>query len=340
MQAESIASIPTPAAPMPALPRSMRAILASGPGGPEVLTLGQVAPPTRVGSEVLVRVLAAGVNPVDVKTRAGDGVAAGIGGWPVVPGYDFSGVVVEAPYGAFPLQPGDEVFGMAGFPRQSGAYAEYVSVPALSVARKPSVLSHVEAAAVPLAALTAWGATVDIAKAHEGQRVLIHAGAGGVGHLAVQFAAYFGAEVTATASETNEEWVRSLGATRVIDHRSVRFDDVLADFDVVIDAVGDAKDRTATRSISVLRPGGLLVTLPSADAPHVIAAAAAAGVRATGYWVVPDAGTLAVISRLITSGDVKARVEKVFDLSAAAEAHRLVEQGHVRGKVVLKVSDY
>jgi NADPH:quinone reductase-like Zn-dependent oxidoreductase len=318
----------------------MRAMVAVEPGGPAVLRMREVPLPVRVGSEVLIRVVAAGVNPVDAKTRAGEGVAAGLSGWPFIPGYDFSGVVVEAPYGAFPLQPGDEVFGMTAFPRQGGSYAEYVSVPALNVARKPSVLSHTEAAAVPLAALTAWGAAVEIAKAHQGQRMLIHAGAGGVGHLAVQFAAYFGADVTATASTANLDWVRSLGASRVIDRTAVRFEDALHGLDVVIDTVGEQKSATASRSIGVLRHGGLLLTLPDPDAREVFAAAAVAGVRATGYWVVPDASALAVVSRLITSGDVKATVDQVFDLEDAAQAHHLVETDHVRGKVVLKVSDF
>jgi NADPH:quinone reductase-like Zn-dependent oxidoreductase len=193
---------------------------------------------------------------------------------------------------------------------------------------------------VPLAALTAWGATVDVAKAHEGQRVLVHAGAGGVGHFAVQFAAYFGAEVTATASPGNADWLRSLGASHVIDYTSERFDEVLDGIDVVIDGVGEAKDHTASRSISVLRPGGLLVSLPGSGLDDVIPQAEAAGMRATGYWVMPDASTLAVVARLITSGDVRITADHVFDLDEVVSAHRLIDSGHVRGKVVLKVSDY
>lgn len=337
---ERVAGIVTPTVEPTSPPSTMRAVLAEKPGDDAALTVETVTSPTRVGSEVLVRVLAAGVNPVDVKTHDGQGVADGVAGWPTILGYDFSGVVVESPYSSFPLQPGDEVFGMSDFPRASGSYAEYVSVPALNVARKPSVLAHTEAAAVPLAALTAWGATVDVAKAHEGQRVLVHAGAGGVGHLAIQFAAYFGADVTTTASAANADWLYSLGASRVIDYTTERFDEVAHDFDVVIDCVGDQKDHTATRSITVLRPGGLLVSLPGNGIDEIIAAAESAGRRATGYWVVPDASTLAVIARLINSGDVKIFADHVFDLANAEEAHQLVRSGHVRGKVVLKVSDY
>jgi len=320
-------------------PPTMRAISVAAPGGPEALRIAEVPTPTRVGHELLIRVLAAGVNPVDAKTRAGKGVAPGAV-WPLIPGYDFSGIVVESPYQSFPLQPGDEVFGMTAFPRTGGSYAEYVAVPALSVARKPSVLSHAEAAAVPLAALTAWGAVVDLAKAHEGQKVLIHAGSGGVGHLAVQFAAYFGAEVTATSSPANADWLLSLGATRVVDYTATAFEDVLSDLDVVIDGVGNGAENTGRRSLQVLRHGGLIVSLPSAGWPTMMEDAAECGVRATNYFVQPDAGTLSVIARLITSGDVRVTADTVLPLEEAERAHILVEQGHVRGKIALQVSDY
>src|SRR4051794_33443249 len=318
------------------VPETMRAVAFTQPGEPEVLIPSELPTPVRVGSEVLVRVVAAGVNPVDAKTRAGRGVSAAASA-PVVPGFDFSGVVVESPYDAFPLRPGDEVFGMTAFPRTPGSYAEYVAVPALNLARKPSVLSHAEAAAVPLAALTAWGAVVELAKAHEGQRVLIHAGAGGVGHLAVQFAAYFGAEVATTASARNAAWLTGLGARRVIDYTSERFDDLLDGLDVVIDAIGGD---TGRRSLDVLRSGGHFVTLPSGSWPTWREDAEAAEVRASDFWVVPDGSTLSVIARLITSGDVKVTADEVFPLERAADAHRLLEEGHVRGKVVLQVRDY
>lgn len=318
---------------------TMRAMTMSAAGGPEMLTIEDVERPVRINSEVLVRVVAAGVNPVDAKTRSGGGPFAAIDAFPVVLGLDFSGIVVEAPYSAHPLQPGTEVFGMCTVPRTSGAYAEFLSVSSLSVIRKPSTLSHVEAAGVPLAALTAWGMVVETAKAHEGQRMLIHAGAGGVGHLAVQFAAYFGAHVIATGSTRNLGWLRELGASEVVDHSTTRFEDVVDQVDVVIDLIGNAEDETGTRSLSVLRPGGLLVDALSGAWPTMADEAAAAGVRATGYQVSPDGATLAVISRLLESGDVKVYVDRVFDLSDAADAHRELELGHTRGKLVLKVAE-
>lgn len=318
---------------------TMRAMTFSGAGGPDVLTSGQVPMPVRANAEVLVKVVAAGVNPIDAKTRAGKGAYAAIGTFPAVLGNDFSGIVVEAPYEAHALQPGTEVFGMGMVPRMSGSYAEYLTVTALSVIRKPSTLSHVEAAGVPLAALTAWGMVVETAKAHEGQRMLIHAGAGGVGHFAVQFASYFGAHVIATGSSRNLGWLRDLGADEVVDYTTTRFDEVVEDADVVIDLIGNVQDETATRSLRVLRPGGLIVNGPTGSWPTMAEEANAAGVRATGYRVAPDGSTLAVISRLLESGDVKVFVDGVFDLAQAPEAHRALEGGHTRGKLVLKVAE-
>ncbi|MEO8528950.1 MAG: NADP-dependent oxidoreductase [Pseudolysinimonas sp.] len=317
----------------------MRAMAMTQAGGPEVLALTDVERPVRVNAELLIRVVAAGVNPIDAKTRAGKGSFAGIPAFPAILGIDFSGIVEEAPYEAHPLQPGTEVFGMALVPRMSGAYAEYLTVNSLSVIRKPLNLSHVEAAGVPVAALTAWGMVVETAKAHEGQRMLIHAGAGGVGHFAVQFAAYFGAHVIATGSARNAGWIRELGAAEVLDYGSVRFEEVLDPVDAVIDLIGNVHDDTASRSLRVLRAGGIIVNGPTGSWPTMAEEAATAGVRATGYRVAPDGSTLAIISRLLESGDVKVFVDQVFDLEDAADAHRAIEEGHTRGKLVLKVAE-
>ena len=318
---------------------TMRAAAIERTGGPEELTPVEVERPLRINSEVLVRVVAAGVNPIDAKTRAGRGVAGAITTWPSVLGYDFSGIVEEAPYEAHPLQPGTEVFGMTSAPRSGGSYAELVSVPTMSVARKPVTLSHVEAAGVPLAALTAWGMVVDVAKAHEGQRMLIHAGAGGVGHFAVQLAAYFGAHVIATGSASNLGFLRDLGASEVIDYTAQRFETVVSPVDAVIDLIGNVHDDTGTRSLTSLRRGGLMVNAPTGSWPTMAAEAAAAGVRATGYKVAPDASTLVVIGRLIDSGDLRVHIDRVFDLADSAAAHVELEKGHTRGKIVLRVSE-
>jgi NADPH:quinone reductase-like Zn-dependent oxidoreductase len=321
------------------LPSEMRAAVIDATGDAAALHLATIATPVPVLSEVLVRVVAAGVNPIDAKTRAGSGVSGALTSYPATLGFDFSGVVVKAPFEAHPFPAGTEVFGMAAFPRSGGSYAEYVVVPSLSLARKPASLSHVEAAGVPLAALTAWGLVVETALAHEGQRILIHAASGGVGHFAVQFAAYFGAQVIATCSTRNTAWLRELGADVVIDHTKERFEDRAGEVDVVIDLVGNVHDDTGTRSLRVLRPGGLLVEVPTGAWPGFAGAAAAAGVRATSYKVVPDGGSLATVGRLLESGAVQVYVDEVFDLADAAAAHARIEQGHTRGKLVLSISD-
>ena len=318
---------------------SMRAVVIDDVGGPDVLRLTEIDPPDRIGSEFLVKVVAAGVNPIDAKTRAGEGVASAIRTYPIVLGQDFSGIVLEAPDHAHHLEEGDEVYGMVVVPRYPGTYAERVSVPSIGLTRKPSTLSHVEAAGVPVAALTAWGAVVETAKAHQGQRILIHGGGGGVGHFAVQFAAYFGAHVIATGSTHSLSWLDSLGAAEVIDYTACRFEDVVGDIDVVIDLIGDVLDDTGTRSLRVLRPGGLLVNVPSGSWPTLDADAAAAGVRATTYRVSADGQALAMVSKLLESGNVRVFVDRVLDLGEAADAHRLIEEGHTHGKIVLKVCD-
>lgn len=329
----------TSPAPVSDPPETMRAAVIEGTGIPSVLRESRLPVPTPVLSELLVRVVAAGINPIDAKTRAGAGVSAAIPHYPSALGFDFSGIVVRAPYEAHPLPPGTPVFGMLPFPRTGGSYAEYAVVPSQSVARKPASLSHVEAAGVPLAALTAWGLVVETAHAHEGQRMLIHAGSGGVGHFAVQFAAYFGAHVTATGSARNAAWLRELGAAVVVDYTTTRFEDVVADVDVVIDLVGNAHDRTGERSVGLVRPGGLYVLVPTGSWPGYVQAAEEAGIRATSFKVIPDGGALSTIARLLDSGAIQVYIDRVFDLADAAAAHTELEQGHTRGKIVLRLSD-
>jgi NADPH:quinone reductase-like Zn-dependent oxidoreductase len=320
------------------LPTTMRALVIDRTGDPDELRLAEVPVPIAVSDELIVRVVAAGINPIDAKTRAGKGVADAIAVYPAILGNDFSGVVVRAPYEAFPLQPGDEVYGMARVPRTQGTYAEYLPVASMSVARKPVSLSHIEAAALPVAALTAWGMVVDMAAAAPGQRMLIHAGSGGVGHFAVQFAKAFGAYVIATGSTRNLDFLRELGADEVIDYTATRFDEQFSGLDSVIDLIGNVHDNTGTRSLGVLRAGGILVNAPTGSWPTMMEEARAAGIRATGYKVAPDARALDRITRLIDDGTVSVHVDRVFDLAEGAEAHRLLEQGHTRGKIVLQVS--
>ena len=317
--------------------KTMRAISQDRFGGPEVLHETTAPRPAPLPTEVLVRVVSAGVNPVDWKTREGGGMAGVLGEPPFVLGWDVSGVVEEIGFGVHTLEVGDEVYGMPWFPRQAGAYAEYVTAPARQFTRKPVSLDHDRSAGVPLAALTAWQSLVDLAGITRGQRVLVHAASGGVGHFAVQFAAHAGAHVIGTASAAKQDWVRELGAAEVIDYRAARFEEETGEIDVVLDLVGDGIDRTSTRSLDVLKPGGLLIAVPSGVAPELLDLARERGVRATGYLVEPDGPALSTIAGLIDDGTVRTRIDEVLPLAEAAEAHRRGEQGHVHGKQVLHV---
>jgi NADPH:quinone reductase-like Zn-dependent oxidoreductase len=323
---------------MPEQQTTMRAVVQDTFGGPQVLRVERMPRPEPLPTEVLVRVHAAGVNPVDWKTRSGSGMAGVLGQPPFILGWDVSGVVEAVGFGVTTLAVGDEVYGMPWFPRAAGAYAEYVTAPARQFARKPVTATHEQAAAVPLAALTAWQALVDTAGVRPGQRVLVHAAAGGVGHLAVQFARHLGAHVVATASAGRHAWLKELGADETIDYTAVRFEEVTDPIDVVIDLVGDAHDDTSHRSLRVLRPGGVLVAVPAGVSPELAEAAAAAGVRATPFLVEPDGPALTRIAELIDAGQVRVEVEEVFPLEQAAAAHARSESGRTRGKLVLRVT--
>ncbi|GGW99547.1 NADPH:quinone reductase [Streptomyces malachitofuscus] len=316
---------------------TMRAVTVGEFGGPEVLTVEQVARPAPLPTEVLVRVHAAGVNPVDWKTRAGQGMA-GLQTLPLILGWDVSGVVEEVGFGVTTLAPGDEVYAMPWFPRPAGGYAEYVTAPSRQFARKPSSVGHAEAAALPLAALTAWQALVDTAHVQAGQRVLVHAGAGGVGHLAVQIARHLGAEVVATARESRHAWLKELGADETIDYSRQRFEDVAGEVDVVIDLMG-GQEATDVRSVAVTRPGGLVVSVPGGVSAELADAAARAGVRTSPVLVEPDGAALTTIAGLVDAGALRVEIERVFPLDRAAEAHRQGETNRTRGKLVLNVSE-
>ncbi|MEU8385722.1 NADP-dependent oxidoreductase [Streptosporangium sp. NPDC048865] len=316
----------------------MRAISQDTFGGPEVLHPVSVERPEPLPTEVLVRVVSAGVNPVDLKTRAGAGMARLMGDPPVILGWDVSGVVEETGFGVSSLEVGDEVYGMPWFPRPAGAYAEFVTAPSRQFARKPRSLGHDEAAALPLASLTAWQVLVDTARVGPGQRVLIHAAAGGVGHLAVQIAKHLGAYVIGTARAEKHDWLRGLGADELVDYTAVRFEDVVRDVDVVVDLVGDGQDATSTRSLDVLRPGGLIVPVPSNVSPDLLSAAEARGLRARVFLVEPDGSALAQIAELIDGGRIAPEVEEVFPLEEAAAAHERLAGGRAKGKIVLRVA--
>ncbi|SFF47327.1 NADPH:quinone reductase [Actinacidiphila alni] len=319
--------------------QTMKAVTQNEFGGPDVLHVITTEKPQPLPTEVLVRVVCAGVNPVDTKTRAGSGMAGVLGDPPFTLGWDVSGVVEETGFGVHTLEVGDEVYGMPWFPRQAGAYAEYVTAPARHFARKPATLDHEHAAAVPLAALTAWQSLVDTAHVTAGQRVLVHAAGGGVGHFAVQFAKHLGAYVIGTAGEAKHEWLRGLGADELIDYTKAPFEDAVSDVDVVIDLIGDDHDHTGVRSLRTMKRGGHIVEVPSGVSDDVSREAAALGIRASSFLVEPDGHALAEIGRVIDQGAVVVEVEEVFPLERAAEAHRRSDSGHSRGKLVLRVTD-
>ncbi|HEX6454230.1 MAG TPA: NADP-dependent oxidoreductase [Trebonia sp.] len=297
-------------------------------GGPEVLALTEVDRPEPGFSQVLVRVRAAGLNPTDWKHRAH---TIFLGPPPFTLGWDVSGVVEQAGFGVTIFKPGDEVFGMLPYPHGVGSHAEYVTTPARALARKPAKIDHVQAGALPLAALTAWQALVDTAQIGARQRVLIHAAAGGVGHLAVQIAKARGAYVIGTASAGHHDLARSLGADKMIDYRSADFADAVSDVDVVLEMIGGDY---AQRSLRVLRPGGILVSLLPFP-PGVREAARERGVRTELMLVEADHAGMTAIADLVTAGQLRPVIAAAFPLAEAAKAHELGDTGHVAGKLVL-----
>jgi NADPH:quinone reductase-like Zn-dependent oxidoreductase len=332
----------------------MKAVLCEQYGGPEVLTIDDVPTP-RVGPNgVLVQVHATSVNPVDWKLRQGllDAVRPVV--FPVIWGCDLSGVVTEVGPAVSLFKPGDEVYGFKdGYVAKTyrGAYAEYVVAPEKSLAKKPGNLSHVEAASVPLAALTAWQALLGQGKLKQGHRVLVHAGSGGVGVMAIQIAKAFGAFVAATASIRNQDFLRELGTDLAIDYTSERIDAIRPKFDLVLDGVGKSVWGSSMRA---LKFGGRLVTLavpiPEQRAGKLkFFSTAISGVvggtlrglpggkRLLLTQVKPRGGELEKISALIEAGKIRPVIEKVFSLEQIADAHRLSEQGHVRGKLAISI---
>jgi NADPH:quinone reductase-like Zn-dependent oxidoreductase len=306
----------------------MKAVRIHEFGGPETLKVEDLPMPEPGAGEVRIRVMAASVNPVDYKMRNGGYLPADA--LPLTLGRDVAGVVDAVGQGVRDFAVGDAVFAMLD--REHGGYVEFVTQKAENCARKPARLDFVEAAAVPLAGLTAWQGLFDHGGLKAEQRVLIHGAAGGVGHLAVQFARARGASVIATCSGRDAAFVEGLGATEVIDYRSERFEDRVRNVDMVYDLVAGG---TQDRSWAVLKDGGSLIsTLQEPDK----AKAAAKHAHAAHYMAQPNGGELAEIARLIDEGRVTPRVDRVFPLDAAAEAESALEHEHVRGKIVLEVT--
>jgi NADPH:quinone reductase-like Zn-dependent oxidoreductase len=310
----------------------MKAIQIHKYGGPEVLKYEDAPRPQPQVGEVLVRVYAAAVNPIDWKVREGHMKDFWPHKFPLILGWDLSGVVEELGKGASRFKIGDEVYSVPD-PTRNGAYADYVVVCESELALKPNSLHHVHAAAVPLAALTAWQSLFDTAQLQPGQRVLIHAGSGGVGHFAVQLAKWKGAYVIATASKKNQEFLRDLGADETIDYGRQRFEDVARNMDLVLDPIGGD---TQERSWQVLKKGGTLLSVVAPPSPDK---AKALGVQAIFVASHPNGAELAKIAELIDAGNLKPIVNRTLPLSEARRAHELGQTGQIHGKIVLRVKE-
>lgn len=316
---------------------TMKTVQIYQPGDVHVLKYEDVERPEPRKGEVLVRVRAAGVNPVDYVSRAhGLVLSTGTSVLPYVVGWDIAGEVVEVGEGVTQFAVGDEVYGMPRFPNEAKAYSEYITSPAEDLALKPKKMTYQEAAGIPLAGLTAWQAMFETAHLQAGQTILITGGAGGVGHYAIQLAKWKGAKVITTTSTRNVEFVRALGADVVIDYTRETMAGVAKDVDVVLDTVGEDALRD---SFKVVKRGGIVVSLPGHK-----------GVRALGEELAPHYGVtfvlllvhtsgeqLAQMARLADAGQLKTHLDATFLLKDAAQAHKLSEGGHVRGKLVLTV---
>jgi len=305
----------------------MNAVLIEAFGGPEVLRLQEIPIPEPREGEVLLKIMAASVNPVDYKIRLGKYPAVEVDKLPYILGRDVAGVVQACGPGVTAFIKGDSLYAVVGIDR--GGYAEYVVVKESEASLKPRTLDYVAAASVPLAGLTAWQGLFRYGDLKSGQRVLVHGGSGGVGHFAIQFAKAKGAYVITTTSEPHLDFVRQLGADEVIDYKRQRFENEVRLVDMVFDLIGG---ETQDRSWGVLKRGGILVSTLNAPSQQK---ASVYGVRGTRYTVEESGSELGEIAGLIDLGKVKPTVSKTFAMSDAAAAQQFVEQGNTQGKVVL-----
>jgi NADPH:quinone reductase-like Zn-dependent oxidoreductase len=308
----------------------MKAIVIHKYGGPRVLKYEDAPQPEPKEDELLIRIHAASINPVDWQIRSGKRFKLKKP-FSLILGFDVSGVVEAVGNGVTDFKPGDEVFGMMDI-RKGGAYAEYVAVSAGSFAHKPWSLNQIQAAALPLVALTAWQALFDAGELSAGQRVLIHAAAGGVGHIAVQLAKWRGAHVIGTCSDRNEDFLCRIGTDEIVNYRKTRFENIVRDADMVLDAIGG---KTQERSWKILKKNGILVSL--CRTPSFAETAAKYGVRCKYILVKPNAAQISEIAKLVDAGHIKPNVETVLPLKEARKAHKLSQKGHTRGKIVLQV---
>jgi NADPH:quinone reductase-like Zn-dependent oxidoreductase len=308
---------------------TMKAARMHNYGGPEVLVYEDVPRPEAAADEVLIRIHAASVNPVDWKIRDGYGKESFGHQLPHILGCDVAGIVEAVGAEVNRLQVGNSVYGYTSL-RREGTYAEFIVAKASEIAIKPNTLNFIEAAAVPVGALTAWQAIFDIAHLEAGQTILVHAAAGGVGSMAVQLAKAKGAYVWGTASARNADFLKELGVDQVIDYQTTPFETVVHNVDVVFDTLGG---ETQQRSLTVLKPGGILVSSVQPPPEQI----AETGVRGAMVAVQPNAAQLDEITALIDAGKIKPFVETILPLAEVRQAHELSQSGRTRGKIVLQV---
>ncbi|MBB6274451.1 NADPH:quinone reductase-like Zn-dependent oxidoreductase [Pedobacter cryoconitis] len=311
----------------------MKAIILTEAGGIEKLVINTLPVPVITENEVLIQVKAISINPVDAKTRSGKGLYGRLKeNPPVILGWDISGIVTESNSPLF--KTGDEVFGMVNFPGHGRAYAEYVAAPAAHLALKPANISHEEAAAATLAALTAWQALVSHAKIKATDKILIHAAAGGVGHYAVQIAKHIGAYVVGTSSAKNKDFVMKLGADEHIDYTSQRFEEATSAIDFTLDTIGGDN---IDRSLEVIKTGGTIISIPSGLNEEVTSKASAKGIN--GYFILVESNgdDMKQIAALLEKGIIKSHVSITYPFEQLPEAHSAIESGRTAGKIVVTV---
>ena len=313
----------------------MKAIILTRQGGVENLLISEIEQPQPQPTEVVVKVHAISINPVDIKTRKGGALYASMkDDPPVILGWDISGVITKVGDEVKSFKEGDAVFGMVNFPGHGKAYAGYVAAPADHFALKPENISHPEAAAATLAALTAWQVLVHEAKVNKGQHLLMHAAAGGVGHFAVQIAKHLGMTVSGTASAANEAYLKEIGVNHFIDYTSQNFEEAAKDLDVVFDPIGG---ETTARSLQVLKHGGTLISIVGGVKDHLAPTIQEKGIKAKNYLVHSSGDDMKELAQLLQQRILKPYVSYQFSFEEMAKAHQQIETGKTRGKVVVNL---
>ena len=313
----------------------MKAIILKQFGGVENLSMTELPVPVVMEEEVLIKIKSISINPVDVKTRAGKGVSAVLkNDNPMILGWDLSGKIETTGSAVKGLKKGDEVFAMVRFPQSGKVYAEYAAVPASQLALKPADITHEEAAAACLAALTAWEALTINYKLNPGECVLIHAASGGVGHYAVQMAKYLGAYVIGTSSAANKDFVLSLGADEHIDYKAKPFESVVKNLDFVLDTIGGDY---IGRSLKTIKKGGTIISIVSGLNELVKEKAASFGIHGFSTRVIPDGTNMQEIADLLERKKIVSHLQKIFPFDQMADAHLQIESGRTVGKLSLSI---